>query len=177
MARRSGFQHQVRSRRSKDWAFGPSAVDQTLNATGSLIWSIGVQTVLGELTIIRTRGIVNVTQNVGSAAQDGMAGAHGIALVTTQAFTAGVVSIPTPVSENEWDGWLWHSFFDVRVITATIADGVNAMSVIDRQVIDSKAMRKGFDESMTLVGVTEVVEGGTASIEIHANTRVLVLHA
>ena len=83
--------------------------------------------------------------------------------------------MPTPFTEADWDGWLWHEFFDVRALTATIADGVNAFSAVSRVVIDSKAMRKGWDDKVTLVGVTEVVEGGTASMELHGNTRCLVL--
>jgi len=175
VARRSGFRHRDRSRRVKTWGFGPDAIDQTLNSTSSVIWTDGIATTIGELTLLRTRGQISVTQNVGSAIQDGFAGAHGICMVTLPAFTAGVGSVPSPITESDWDGWIWHEFWDVRVLTATIADGVNAVSVVHRSVIDSKAMRKGFDDQMRIIGVTEVVEGGTASVELHGDTRMLFL--
>jgi len=171
MARRSGFP--ARSRRTTAWGLGPQERDGNFSATGSALWSSGSQTTLGKVTIVRTRGIVHAVCNVADAAGAGFAGAHGIALVTTAAFDVGVTAVPTPITEQDWDGWLWHSFFDVRSVTATIADGVNGVSVNSLIEIDSKAMRK-FDEDMTLVGVTEVVESTNAQLEVQADVRLLV---
>ena len=77
-----------------------------------------------------------------AAAGDGFFGAVGIGIVTNQAFVAGVTSMPEPFDEVNWDGWMWHFFFDIRSVTATIGDGVNAASVSQLLTIDSKAMRK-----------------------------------
>ena len=126
-------------------------------------------------TIVRIRGIARVHQTVGSAVGAGFKGALGIGIVTAQAFAAGVTSIPGPITDSFWDGWMWHSFFDVRVVTATIADGANAASVSYVVPIDSKAMRKwdGSSENV-LVGVMELIEQTTAVMELEADTRVLI---
>ena len=109
-----------------------------------------------------------------TAVGDGFRGAVGIYMMTTAAFAIGPTAALGPLTEANSDMWLWHSFFDLRIITATIADGVNAVAANHRIEIDSKAMRKDFDPERVLVGVTEVVEVGTATMENHAEVRVLV---
>ncbi len=112
-----------------------------------------------------------MTVTTADAAGAGFFGALGIGVVNTAAFVAGVASVPTPLTELEWPGWLFHSFFDIRSNTATIADGVNQLS--QQMVIDSKAMRKwGNDE--TLMAIVEVVESTNAALEIQADTRILL---
>jgi len=92
--------------------------------------------------------------------------------VTEAAFNIGVTAVPTPITEESWDGWLWHQYFDIRVVTATIADGVNAAGASVGFQIDSKAMRKLPLDSI-LYGATEVIESGTSLMEVQAQTRVL----
>jgi len=172
VARPRGFRS-GRSRRSVNWSQGPSGKQQAQSGTGLLVWTLGLITTVGELTIVRTRGIVSVTLLSVSAAGDGFFGALGIGLVPSKSFVVGSTAIPGPLTESDWDGWLWHSFFDIRTVTATIADGANAAGVVQRISIDSKAMRK-FQEDMTLIGVSEMEESGTATMEQSAECRVLV---
>ncbi len=106
---------------------------------------------------------------------DGFRGASGIYLMTEDAFTVGVTAFLDPLLDANSDMWLWHSFFDVRAITATITDGVNAVGAVVTQEIDSKAMRKGFDPERVMVGVTGVIETGVASMQVFADTRQLFL--
>ena len=101
----------------------------------------------------------------------GFAGAVGIGLVTDQAFAAGVASVPTPVTESAWDGWIYHRFFDTRA--ASTATDTFAGS-FERWEMDSKAMRK-WDEDMTLFAVTEVVEAGVCTLRVRADSRLLVM--
>jgi len=77
------------------------------------------------------------------------------------------------LSDSNWDSWMWHSFFDVRSITGTIADGVNAAGVDQRVEIDSKAMRK-WDPADIMVLMTEFVESGNATVKVNADSRILV---
>ncbi len=155
-----------------DWGFGPD-LNFSASATGKTIWSTSLT--IGEiLTIVRIRGFVHVLQTVSSAANSGMFGAMGIALVNSDAFAAGSGSIPGPFTDLNWDNWMWHSFWDVRTATNVLGDGVNATSITQRIEIDSKSMRK-WDPAETLVGMFEVgIESGTAVVNVRGDTRLLL---
>jgi len=155
-------------RRSTEWNIGVEEVDGSRSATGSELWSGSAVPAAGGLTVGRIRGWCGLTLLSAAAAGDGFFGAIGIGIVTTAAHTAGSGSVPTPLTEEAWDGWMFHRYFDLRAITATIADGVNAFAAKVQIEIDTKAMRK-LPLDMTLFGVTEVVESGTATMEIQAD--------
>jgi len=167
VARRSGFTRGPgRPRRTTQWLFGPDVVDQNFTATSRTIWTSGISSGLNQ-TIVRIRGVLVLTLTSGSLG-DGFFGAAGIGLIAENAFTAGVTSVPTPFLDADWDGWIWHTFFDLRGFDA---DGPAPRQTI---VIDSKAMRKWEGDEMTLFGSTDVVETGVASMFTEADTRVLV---
>ena len=68
-----------------------------------------------ELTLLRTRGIVDLFLRGGvNAPGDGYFGAVGIAIASDQAFTAGVASLPTLLSEASANVWLWHQYLSVH---------------------------------------------------------------
>jgi len=173
VARHRGFPARSRSRRITAWGLGPADADGALSASGAALWSQGIVITVNEVTLVRIRGNLRIIIKSSSAAGDGYRGASGIGIVTKEAFAAGAVSMPTPQSNADWDGWLWHSFWTVQAITATIADGVNAAAVSKDIEIDSKAMRK-WNDDMTLFGMHEVVELGTSTIEFQADSRLLV---
>jgi len=170
VARQRGFP--PRSRRVTDWGFGPSAVNQGFTATGALLWSGGVTANSQRVTLVRIRGMIHLFLTVAAAAGDGFFGACGIGIVTDQAFAAGQGSMPEPFDEADWDGWLWHQFFDVRTLTTVLGDGVNSKSASIFIPIDSKAMRK-LEQPQVLFGSTQVVETGTATLTMEAQTRAL----
>ena len=177
MAQRRGFplRTQVRTRRKTAWGVGPNSNTITITAPNSpKLWSNGVILLNdAENTIVRTRGVVHVILSASSLAHGGFSGAVAIGIGTSAAFGAGVASLPSAIAESDWDGWLWHSFFDVRTITATIADGSNAASVSHRFEVDSKAMRKLTDD-MTVFGSIEMrTEAGVATAIMDADTRML----
>ena len=172
MARQRAFQRPGRTRRSVLWGFGPQEVDGAFTASNTAIWSAGITTALGEITIMRTRGRVRSILTAAGSPGDGYRGAHGIAVVQDQAFGIGLTAVPNPLDEADWDGWLWHSFFDVCAVMGTIADGVNAVGCISDIEIDSKAMRK-WGSNQTIMGITQVVESGVAVLEVFADTRML----
>jgi len=101
-------------------------------------------------TVIRVRGELAHNPQAFSADLD-YAGAVGFAIVSTDAFAAGVASIPGPVSDPGWDGWfLWTGFsYHLEFSDAT---GVSPMSKY--QTLDSKAMRK-ITANETLVVIAE----------------------
>jgi len=170
--RRGGFAR----KRSVAWAVGPSGVDHVISADGKTKWSSSVLSIGAALerTIVRMRGGGLIHLNAATAVGDGFFVGLGIGLVTLQADTAGAASIPGPISDMDWDGWMWHKFCSIAAITATIADGVNASSAALHFDVDTKAMRKWNEDSMAVVGMLEVTELGTASMELQVRTRMLL---
>jgi len=90
--------------------------------------------------------------------------------VTAAAVTAGVASVPTPITEVEWEGWLWHEFFSFHSPVATAGIGSAAREKI---VIDSKAMRKVETQDVVIL-VMEAVVSGAASMTIMGQSRMLI---
>ena len=183
--RGSGFRtSSVRSlRRKTSWNIGPqTGVDgapQGISAsTASLATGLAVVLESG-LTLVRTRGDLNLILQI-AGNQEGFHGAFGIAIATSPAVTAGIASVPTPITEEDWDGWLYHRYFSLiaggAIAAATAAqqaDQVNASSAALHIEVDSKAMRKlAVDE--TLYAAIEVVELGTATMQWAFNSRMLV---
>jgi len=154
------------------WSLGPAELDETsISASGTLLWGQGV--ILAQdarTTLSRTRGIVQaMLVGPGIADGDGFLGAHGIGIVSTDAFTAGAV--PDPLTDADWPGWLWYQYFDIRDPDVSNAATRSAQG-FQRDVIDSKAMRK-FGASETIFGASEFVEVGGANMVISADTRML----
>jgi len=171
MARRSGFSpRRTSSGVARDWGQGPGGSNPTaVSATGQTILGAGISTTGSELTLLRTRGILSwvMTGPPGSDG-DGYFGAVGIGVVSEQAFVAGVASIPSPVDESQWNGWLWHQYMEIHATDISLGTG----GLFHRVEVDSKAMRK-FDASVVLVAVQEVTEIGAASMNVFFDTRIL----
>ena len=172
--RRSGGRYQTRGvRRTTDWGVGPQEASNTAIITSStILWSGGTSPA-GNFTLVRTRGWVNYYLLAVSAQFDGFQIASGIYMMTEDAFNVGVTACLDPIDDANSDMWIWHSFADLRGVDATFANGVNASAVVVRQEIDSKAMRKEFDPERRMVGVTQVIERGTSSMIVFADTRQL----
>ncbi len=176
MALRRGFPARSlpRSKRKMAWTFGPDSISQSLITTGNNLWTTGVQLV-GEsnATIVRIRGEMLVRLKAVAGIDDGYQFAIGLGLVTLQAFNAGTASIPGPVSEADWEGWMFHRFGSLHVNSATLGATENIGLLEQRIEIDTKAMRI-FRENMVLMGALEGVEVGTSVLEFNADTRVLL---
>jgi len=101
------------------------------------------------------------------AADVDVVGALGIAIVNSDAFAAGAVSIPGPVSDSDWGGWfVWRSFaghYEFHDASATLLGSWQIE-------IDSKAMRKiGPNETLVVM-----VEAQTAGFDCYDGTRHLL---
>ena len=89
-------------------------------------------------TLVRVRGAVAFRYN-SYAADASIVGAIGIGIVSTEAFTAGIASIPEPYSDGDWGGWMvWRSFAHHFQSITQAGVLLGDMSI----EIDSKAMRK-----------------------------------
>ena len=161
------------SRRRTGWEEGTGgSIPTNVSSSSSGFLGAAVTALLDGLTLVRTRGFVRATLTAVAGANDGFQGAVGIGITTAQAVAAGIASCPIPVSDADWDGWLWHQFFSVGSSTATIADGVNSVGVNFQTEIDSKAMRK-LSEDMALYAAFQMTENGTSVMDIWHESRML----
>jgi len=164
-----GFRSRQSPRRRTEWfqGVGGTAITSVASSSAGFLGG-GVVTTFGEETLVRTRGILDLTMIAVTSPGDGFFGAVGIGLATSAAVAAGIASVPTPITESGWDGWLWHSFVSVHGGITLIANE----SSHQRVEIDSKAMRKVQDD-MTLFAAFEVVEIGSAVMSVFLDTRML----
>jgi len=161
----------VGTRRKTEWDFGPGGTGVTsLSATGSTALGSSIQ-LTEKATIVRLRGRMNGFLTIASSGGDGFHGALGIGVFNLPAIVAGVASLPTPLTELAWDGWLYHQFFDVHAHSAVEAE-FNDSTTFDYEV-DSKAMRIMEATDQALLALVEVVEIGTATMNIFFESRVL----
>jgi len=179
--RRGSFRgHPSYRRRQPAWeaGVGQTGVQNQISASTAVIGAAAVQPTTDGLTLIRTRGRLQMFLSAATAALDGFTGAVGIGLATAAAVTAGAASVPTPIGEQDWDGWLWW-----QAIQLKCADPLDANLSVDKDAvsgniaymnidIDSKAMRKlGLQDSLYLS--LEVAEVGTAILNWSFDTRML----
>ena len=113
MARSRGFRQAHGPRRKSSWeeGVGATGLATPVTATGSAFIGATITPTVGEVTVVRTRGQFVAALTVATGLGDGFTGAVGIGIATLAAVTAGIASVPTPVTEMDWDGWVWHRFF------------------------------------------------------------------
>jgi len=171
-ARGSRFRRSGSTRRQTSWDAGPFG-SLSLTAAGSAIFTTGAQAVGDGLTLVRTRGELLLTISAISAAGDGWPRlAAGICIVSENAFgVGGAPSVPAPLTDIAWDGWLWHYVGSVigQVSGNFGTDGSQTIRI----PIDSKAMRR-IKSTDIQIGVIELgTETGTATLLADLNTRIL----
>ena len=181
--RRSGFRTTRSASRKTSWAVGPetgaSGAAQGISGSIAELAASAAQALQDGLTLVRTRGELVLWLKTATAVGDGFHGAFGIAQATSAAFLAGAASLPTPLTEEDWDGWLYHRYFNIQspgpIAVATASQEVlqvNNVAAGLRIEVDSKAMRKSsVDEA--IYAAIEVVEVGTATMNWAFNCRLL----
>jgi len=175
VARRSrgGFPVRTNLRRATSWDTGAGGTTPTVVSSGiaQFVGSAAAATTDG-LTIVRTRGHLAMFLESVTSAMDSLTGAFGIGIATSAAIAAGIASVPTPLTEQAWEGWMYWSSFTILGRTAVEADGVNDSAGVIREVIDSKAMRK-INSDMSIYAAIETVEVGAANMDVYFDSRVL----
>ncbi len=128
-------------RRKTAWGIGPgSSAALNISASGASLVGLGAASTLEGSTCVRIRGELLITLISVTSSLDGMRGAFGIGIVSNPAFTAGIGSVPTPITEASDENWLYHRFFTVIGAQASETWG-NAGSAVLRVEVDTKAMR------------------------------------
>ena len=134
-----------------------------------------VPTVEG-LTIARIRGYFEARLTLATAANDGFSGAFGIGIASAAAVALGVNGLPTPLTEQGAENWLyWQAFsvFGAQAYSAGGAPGMEQHGTYFRTEIDTKAMRK-FPSDLALYACAEFVEVGIATMDVWHDSRALV---
>ncbi len=118
-------------------------------------------------TVVRNRGMVSIIPNQ-SGADLSYGGAFGIGVVTDEAVAAGVASVPGPVTDSDWQGWLAWQSFAYRLDFDT---GAGKLLISNDFELDSKGMRKmGDGETLVMVAESQV-----GAFDIFAGIRTLLM--
>jgi len=169
--RRSGsFRGRTGLRRLTTWDEGTGGIAvSAITASGAFFIGAAVQALGDGLTVIRQRGELTAILSVATSALDGFSGAFGIGKATSAAVLGGIANVPTPITEQSWDGWLYWT--PIQVISPIAAQFDNGATVF-RQTVDTKAMRK-LSEDEALYAAWEGTEVGTATMSLFWDSRVL----
>ncbi len=151
---------------------GGAATRTTLAAAGTsvLLTQLNAAALaLRPFTVVRSRGLL-FGRSDQFVATEPYGFAYGNIIVTEQAVAAGVVSVPTPVTEDPSD---WHVYERI-VGTLILGSGVGFqdMSGGENLIIDSKAMRKvDLGEDLIAVIESDALSNG---VIVSAYIRVLI---
>ena len=159
-------------RRQTSWANGTggtAAVD--ISAGTAVFLGSAIQAAVDGLTVIRTRGLFRTYLTLGTNVGDGFQGAFGIGIASLAAVTAGIGSVPTPITEQEADSWLFWMPVSIHapVATATELSAASSQDIL----VDSKAMRK-LETTMAIYAIFEAAEVGVATATLYWDSRSLV---
>ncbi len=161
-ARRNFSRPSRATRLSKFWSrqsLSGTVVSTTQSALAASVITEGVQ----DVTLLRARGDFLVVA-IPDAASDNDVLAMGLIVANQSAITAGGVSLPGPILDQDSDAWLWHSYVGLDAVTATAGTDVEG-SLIARVHLDSKAMRK-VQADQGVVLMAELVGGAFAAVEV-----------
>ena len=181
--RRSGSSS---TRRRTGWSIGPGQVDGaaiTFTASAKGLIGAGAASVADGQTVVRIRGEFLAYLTGVTAVNDGYLCALGIGIASEDAFMdIGVTALMDPISDVDWDGWLYHRYFSIHAtstltgVAAEDLDFANVVAAAVRFEIDTKAMRK-IPEGDVLYMILQVVLDGGATLLVHGATRALVMLA
>ncbi len=160
--RRSG------SRRQSVWLqFLPAQTIMTATG-GTIIFSLNAAALaLRPFTVVRSHWELQLQSDQAAAIERQLIG-FGTVIVSDEASTAGVASIPTPVTEAGSDLWFLHRF--VFADESNLTDRTRSGT---RMTIDSKAMRK-CDIGQDLLVVAELSGLLSQGVNLESAGRVLV---
>ncbi len=180
MARSRGFPRGLGTsrRRKVSWDAGPGGTSGLAVATTTPVFlgsAVSLATGVSLVTVVRIRGRFLIVLKTTAAAGTGFTGAVAIGKASLAAVTAGIASVPTPITEVFSDNWLWYSHFQCisgGIISSGAATATPLSSGVVSLEIDSKAMRILKTED-ALYAVVQLFEQGTATAEVFLDTRIL----
>ena len=160
-------------RRKVTWSTGPRG-RVTDTSAAVTVFGTGLQALEDDLTVVRIRGSLVLALETATAVNDGFDRvAVGIANFTENAFGAGVASLPDPIADAAWDGWMW--YWTGSVFAAAPSASFPGLGPVGayRIEIDNKAMRKTHRTDVLGAVISVADLNGTATLQTVLNTRVL----
>jgi len=122
-------------------------------------------------TIVRTRLAISFLSDQVASSEFTQA-VLGMQVVTEAAATAGIASIPTPITEVNADFFVYKPMFS-QILFATGVGFQESVGDAAMYVVDSKAMRKvGIDDDVAQT--LEVRQGATLGVDIAIEGRFLI---
>jgi len=167
----------ISTRRLTEWDEGPGGVTVTdlTTTVPSFVGSVIVASLPG-VTIIRIRGELMVHLRLVTAANDGCRGAFGIGIASAAAVAVGIGSVPTPITEQGADSWMYWKAFSLALpqIGTGASTGLASLETVSMRVeVDSKAMRK-LPQDLNLYAAVELGEiTGTIACQVSFDSRIL----
>ncbi len=143
---------------------GVAPVAGTVKALGT----VGIQTTESAATIVRTRGNMSWLFRTEAAADSIICGALGFIMVSPDAFTAGVGSVPGPLTDSTADWFVWVPF------GRFLFGGIGPAELFDRKDFDSRGMRKtkSGDVVAIVIELESDVAGGTFDAAVTVRDQV-----
>ena len=174
MAHRRFSRGSTPQRRKTAWSEGPFTTVLSPSSSTPVLWSTAQAPTSDGITIARLRGSYEMHISSAASVGDGFSQVgFGIGITTAAAFAAGVASLPTPLTEPGWAGWMYHEVVSGLVSLDTAVPFSNEGSGAHRGTIDSKAMRK-IPTDMVVYGCLEAQdEIGAAAMKFTGWTRML----
>jgi len=122
-------------------------------------------------TLVRTHAEVIVADDESVSAPDSFGQLYyGLGVVNRNAAAAGVLSIPTPFTDIDWDGWAVHGSLTWGSATSGLIDSPLG---VQRRAIDSKAMRKIGSDQVIVFVIEPVAILGTEAFQFFGSIRML----
>jgi len=167
LARRSFAPRRQGPRRATEWSSSPDITTATTlaAATKVIAQSFPASTLAAVVpaTVVRVRGNIWVASDQASSSEEPF-GALGFAIVSQNALTAGVASVPGPITDEIEDRWFVYEYFQAYFATG---QGVTWQ----RYAFDSKAMRKIQDGDAIVIMVENA--HSTMGMEFIVKFRIL----
>ena len=109
----------------------------SLRATA--LGTVALNTIVAAATLVRSRGLIEMALTASGSNNNTVAGVMGIIQVSVEAFTAGLASLPTPITDPARPWIVWQPF---GLFADGAALGEAAQGRSEFQLFDSRGMRK-----------------------------------
>ena len=171
---RASWSGSSRARRASSWEVGPGDGRAGFSDTTPQIVGSGSAATEDGLTLVRVRGSLYVQLQSSSAAGNYARGAVGIGVTSVEGFAVGVTGVPTPITEQAAESWIWWENFVLESVTD--AEAINTGGIGGYRIpIDTKAMRKLNVGDVVYCAVECSAVSGTITGTVALDTRALVL--
>jgi len=170
-ARRSGLVLRGgRMRRESLWLGSAPATNSIGLGTGVLLTVLNTAALaFRPFTIIRTRGLLYLFSDQSANSENQMIG-FGATVVTEEASAIGVTAVPTPLSEQSSDWYVYETLMS----TVVVSSAIGIFNAAESRVIDSKAMRKVDTGQDVITAVETAATGISEGVSFRAQVRTLI---